>query len=350
MRLEIALENVSDVDMTPVLTKYTVRDAQLNVVDYEIRHDALNAFSTMNMTFARNINGGNYTGTNRLIIEANPHNDQIEQYHFNNFAELNFKTVGDNINPLLDVTFDNQHIMSGDIVSAKPVINIMLKDENKYLALDDPSLLEVYIKYPGAVQPVRIDSQSGIPFTFYPANSANLAHDNKAQMELRPSFTIDGTYELLVKDRDKSGNNSATTDALFEGTPATFFDYKTTFEVINKPMVTNVLNYPNPFTTNTKFVFTITGSEVPDFMKIQIMTIKGTVVKEIFKEELGPLHIGRNITEYGWDGRDQYGDLLANGIYFYHVITRLDDKEMDQMGMSYDKYFKKGFGKMALIR
>jgi len=110
------------------------------------------------------------------------------------------------------------------------------------------------------------------------------------------------------------------------------------------------LNYPNPFTTSTKFVFTITGSEVPDFMKIQIMTIKGTVVKEIFKDELGPLRVGRNITEYAWDGRDQYGDLLANGIYFYHVSTRLDDKQMDQMGMSYDKFFKKGFGKMAIIR
>ncbi len=350
MKLEVALENVSDVNMDSILTKYTLRDAHLNVVDYYIRHNPLGAFDTMHMVFNRNINGGNYNGTNRLIVEANPNSDQIEQYHFNNFLELNFSTIADKINPLLDVTFDNQHIMNGDIVSAKPTIHVMLKDENKYLALDDSSLLQVYIRYPGASEPVKIDQASGIPFTFYPANSANLAHDNKAQMEIKPVFTVDGTYELLVKDQDRSGNNSATTDALYQGTPATYFDYKTTFEVVNKPMVSNVLNYPNPFTTSTKFVFTITGSEVPDFMKIQIITIKGTVVKEIFKDELGPLHIGRNITEYAWDGRDQYGDLLANGIYFYHVITRLDDKQMDNMGMSYDKYFKKGFGKMAIVR
>jgi flagellar hook assembly protein FlgD len=85
-------------------------------------------------------------------------------------------------------------------------------------------------------------------------------------------------------------------------------------------------------------------------MKIQIMTIKGTVVKEIMKEELGPLRIGRNITEYTWDGRDQYGDLLANGVYFYRVVTRLDDENMEHYSQGYDRYFKKGFGKLVIVR
>ena len=122
------------------------------------------------------------------------------------------------------------------------------------------------------------------------------------------------------------------------------------FQVINKPQITNVLNYPNPFTTSTRFVFTLTGSEIPQYMKIQIMTVKGIVVKEITEQELGPIHIGTNITEYAWDGRDQYGSKLANGVYFYRVITRLDDKNMDGMSMSYDNFFKKGYGKMVILR
>ena len=164
---------------------------------------------------------------------------------------------------------------------------------------------------------------------------------------MKPTFVLDGKYELMVKDRDRSGNNSSN-ESRFENN--TFYDYKTTFEVITKPMITNVLNYPNPFTTSTKFIFTITGSEVPDYMSIQIMTIKGTVVKEIMKEELGPLRVGRNITEYTWNGRDEFGDLLANGVYFYRVVTRLNDKNMDQMSQSYDKFFKQGFGKMVIVR
>jgi len=72
-------------------------------------------------------------------------------------------------------------------------------------------------------------------------------------------------------------------------------------------MISNMFNYPNPFTTSTAFVFTITGSQVPQNIRIQILTITGKIVKEITKEELGPLHIGRNITEYKWNGTDMYG-------------------------------------------
>ncbi len=36
--------------------------------------------------------------------------------------------------------------------------------------------------------------------------------------------------------------------------------------------------------------------------------------------ELGPLHIGSNITDYAWDGTDEFGDQLANGTYLYRVV------------------------------
>jgi hypothetical protein len=59
-----------------------------------------------------------------------------------------------------------------------------------------------------------------------------------------------------------------------------------------------ISNYPNPFTTSTAFVFTLTGSTVPQNMKIEILTVSGKIVKEITKEQLGPIHIGNNITTY----------------------------------------------------
>ncbi len=348
MHVEVALENVTDIPMDSMLASYTIRDAQFHVYDTLIRHAPLpgQQDSFIVLSYGQSINSNTYEGLNRLVIEANPNEDQLEQYHFNNYAELNFKTVGDKINPLLDVTFDGQHIFNGDIVSTQPTIMVTLKDENKFLALNDSSLLDLYLKYPGESTLRRLNFDN-ITMKFYPADSTNLTKGNKAQVELKPTFTIDGTYELIIRDRDRSGNNSSMES---RNENNRFYDYKISFEVINKPMITNILNYPNPFTTATKFIFTITGNEVPDYMRIQIMTIKGTVVKEITKEELGPIHIGRNISEYTWDGRDTYGDLLANGVYFYRVTTRLDDKEMDHMGTNYDKYFKKGFGKLVIVR
>jgi hypothetical protein len=72
-----------------------------------------------------------FPGLNTINVDVNPANDQPEQYHFNNFLFKNFYVNVDKTNPLLDVTFDNVHILNEDIVSAKPHILIKLKDEAK---------------------------------------------------------------------------------------------------------------------------------------------------------------------------------------------------------------------------
>ncbi|MEQ8882791.1 MAG: T9SS type A sorting domain-containing protein, partial [Cyclobacteriaceae bacterium] len=108
--------------------------------------------------------------------------------------------------------------------------------------------------------------------------------------------------------------------------------------------------YPNPFSTNTRFVFTLTGGTIPDQIKIQIMTISGRVVKEINQDEIGPIRIGNNITQYAWDGRDEYGDLLANGVYLYRVFIRQQGESLNHRFTTADKAFKNGYGKIYILR
>ena len=277
-----------------------------------------------------------FAGSDILWMDVNPPGHakyQPEQFHFNNIAQIPFAVNRDKINPLLDVTFDGVHILNGDIVSAKPVIYISLKDENKFLALNDTSKFNVYLLAPGASQETRL-SFHDYTLLFTPAQLPN----NSCKIQYHPSLLTDGKYTLHIFSRDRSNNVSGQ------------YDYRIQFEVINKPSITEVLNYPNPFSTSTKFVFTITGSEVPETFKIQILTITGRVVKEITRDELGFLHVGRNITDYAWDGKDQFGDQLANGVYLYRVQTRLNGNEIDHMNTSADSYFKKGYGKMLLMR
>lgn len=110
------------------------------------------------------------------------------------------------------------------------------------------------------------------------------------------------------------------------------------------------MNYPNPFTTSTRFVFTLTGSKVPDVFTIQILTITGKVIREITKDELGPINIGRNMTQYAWDGTDEFGDRLANGVYLYRVIMKIDGSAIERKASGADQYFTQEFGKMYLFR
>jgi flagellar hook assembly protein FlgD len=157
-------------------------------------------------------------------------------------------------------------------------------------------------------------------------------------VEYQPEQLPDGIYTLKAQATDESGNLSGSKP------------YSVQFEVINESRITNFFPYPNPFSTSTRFVFTLTGSEIPDEIIIQIMTVAGRVVREITQDEIGPIKIGHNRTEYAWDGRDEYGDQLANGVYLYRVKVRLQGQNMDMRATSADKAFKNGVGKMYLLR
>ncbi|MFY7899040.1 MAG: hypothetical protein ACOVNY_02575, partial [Chitinophagaceae bacterium] len=281
-----------------------------------------------------------YTGNNTLFIDVNPTNSPVEQYRFNNFLYKNFFVKIDDKKPLLDVTFDGVHILNNDIVSSKPAIRIELKDESTFQLLNDTSLVTVQLRYPNfSMRRFRFNNDT-LRFT------AATSQDNKAIVDFSPYLQEDGDYELIVTGKDKSENTSATQE------------YRVAFKVYNKPMISNVFNYPNPFTTSTAFAFTLTGSEVPQNIKIQILTVTGKIVREITKAELGPIRIGNNITEFKWDGTDMFGAKLANGVYLYRVLTNLNGNTLDKFkttdrnggNVDTDKFFKAGYGKMYLMR
>jgi flagellar hook assembly protein FlgD len=66
--------------------------------------------------------------------------------------------------------------------------------------------------------------------------------------------------------------------------------------------------------------------------------------------ELGPIHVGNNVTSFKWNGTDEYGDKLATGVYIYQVITKINGEEIDHRNISADKYFKNNFGKLYILR
>lgn len=287
----IAFKNISQTAFDSLKIKFIITDAS-NVPHPIVMPKGKALISGDTLMVRYSFDSKDYIGMNTLFVEINPDNDQPEQHHFNNFIYKNFYVSGDRINPLLDVTFDGVHILNRDIVSARPHILIKLKDESKNLALSDTSLLKVQIRFPdGTIKTYRFDNDT---VRFTPANLAN--GENTATIDFTPLLSgEDDEYELIVSGKDAAGNKAGENE------------YHVIFRVVSKPMISNLLNYPNPFTTSTAFVFTVTGTQPPQNMRIQILTITGKVVREITSNELGPIHIGRNITEFKWDGTDMYG-------------------------------------------
>ncbi len=64
----------------------------------------------------------------------------------------------------------------------------------------------------------------------------------------------------------------------------------------------------------TVFMFTLAGDMVYD-CKIKIYTVSGKLIKTLYS----PVNIGYN--QIFWDGRDDDGDEVANGVYFYKLIV-----------------------------
>ena len=348
-KIRLPIQNISNIPFTQdsLLVTYWIVDAggTTHNLPRKLKKKPFNPNEVIFDTISINTFG--YKGNNTLWVEVNPVNNlhtslgalstshcQLEQYHFNNMLNIPFRVTGDKTNPLMDVTFDGVHILNDDIVSAKPEIQITLKDENKFMALNDTGSFRVYLFKPGSTNSVRVYFGSSQQYMqFIPASLPN----NSCKVIYKADLPEDGTYKLMVEAQDKSHNESGAND------------YTIDFEVINKPSITHVMNWPNPFNNATHFVFTLTGSEIPTYFKIQIITITGKVVREIDLSELGPIHIGRNITDYAWNGTDMFGDRLANGVYLYRVLTRINETSIELNKSGADPYFKKEFGKMYLL-
>jgi len=341
-RFKINFTNISQLNFKPNLSakyklfnkeKQTLIDSGRIIYLPILFKDSSFIFDYKHSTVGLN---GNY----QFELLYNENYEQQEQLLINNAAIFNFFIKKDIINPLLDITFDGRHIINNEIVSPNPKIHIVSKDNNKLLLQNDTNTFTLALKYPNS------NSFTDIPITspnvnFIPATNSS----NVAQLDFNPTGLQDGTYTLKVQSRDGSKNEAG---SLF---------YEISFRVINEQSVTNFYPYPNPFSTSMKFVFTLTGNELPQDVRISIMTLSGKVVRQITKNELGQLRIGNNISDFTWDGTDQFGDKLANGVYLYKVdVTDTNGKEMKEAdfdaadAQNREKYFKKNIGKIYIMR
>jgi len=323
--------NISGNDFTDsLMVEYRIENIQTGVST--TRYMRIRSPKRNEQTYFRVlINSLEFLGENRMTVTVNPRL-QAEQVYENNTLQVRFRTKPDDINPVLDVAIDGRQIMDGEIVSPEPFIVITLKDENKRLIKRDTTGWDIRIG-------LNIPNAEMRRINFNDPNlNWRVDASGRFIIEYRSNKLPNGSYLLMVQARDVTGNLSGREP------------YRITFRVINETTVTNFYPYPNPFSTSVRFVFTLTG-EIPEDIRIQIMTVSGKVVKTIFKDDLGPLRIGNNISQYAWDGTDEFGDQLARGVYLYKVdVRKAGGEDFDRRPTDADNMFKQGYGKLYLMK
>jgi hypothetical protein len=89
------------------------------------------------------------------------------------------------------------------------------------------------------------------------------------------------------------------------------------FKVSQDVELLQVYNYPNPFKNGTHFTFVLT--QVPEEVNIKIYTVAGRLIKEI---NVSQSNLTTNFNKIFWDGKDNDGDELANGVYLYKISVK----------------------------
>jgi hypothetical protein len=118
-----------------------------------------------------------------------------------------------------------------------------------------------------------------------------------ALLEITPQLE-QGTHILEVLVKDPGGNRTYERRA---------------FRVVTDLMLIDPLNYPNPFTDETHITFKITQ---PSDISIKIFTLAGRLIKQFPIE-----YVNAGFHRFYWNGKDQDGDRLANGVYLAKITA-----------------------------
>ena len=94
-----------------------------------------------------------------------------------------------------------------------------------------------------------------------------------------------------------------------------------TFIVVNDNdlVLSNVLNYPNPFVNYTEFWFNHNKPNEALEVQVQIFTISGKLIKTLNQSVQSDGLLSREIT---WNGLDDFGNKIGKGVYVYRLQVR----------------------------
>jgi hypothetical protein len=228
-------------------------------------------------------------GSKMLQVNADAAGEVDEIYEDNNTLQIPFYVKKDSRAPDIKITFDGVDVFDGSYVSGHPVVKILVSDLSYSSISPDPYSLMIYTD--GNYIPPE-----EIKYTFA---------EKVISAEFSPQL---GEGEHIIKIAASDPENNCKEEVLC-------------VNVSGGTLLLSAYNYPNPFSRETWFTFILTG--IPDELLIKIYTTAGRLIRKIVVD---PGELTRDFNRVYWDGRDEEGNIAANGIYFYKIITRKGDK------------------------
>ena len=261
----------------------------------------------------------NYTvGTGRMLGYADNKIFDV----FNNQAvqvgDINPNGVNDNQPPKVKLYMNNTNFANGGITNQNPMLLACITDDTGINSTGAGIGHDITTYLDGEIVNTVVLNDYYSPGEGNGCLAPGLADYQKGNVTYPFRNLAPGEHTLTFKVWDI--NNNSTTESL----KFVVKDETNQHLVINRP-----LNWPNPFTDKTYIQFEHNCDDILD-VNVQIYTITGKLVKTISQTVMAePFLQGFRTPKQAieWDGRDDFGDVVAKGTYIFKIFARSQNQE-----------------------
>lgn len=233
-----------------------------------------------------------YYSTNYILNE-----DSKGSYNNIMIGGLDTNYTGDKSGPELNIYLNDENFVSGGITNQKPKLLVKLKDDSGINTTGTGIGHDIM---------ATIDQKANLQFKLNDYYESDIDNFKSGKVEFSLPVLEPGEHSLRLKAWD-AVNNSSEDSIIF------IVKNNEKFEI------NHVLNYPNPFSTNTSFFFEHNRPGELLEVYIHIFTVTGRIIKTIHHEVISQ---GFRSDGIPWDGKDDFGNKPGRGVYFYRLAVR----------------------------
>ncbi|MFM9056939.1 MAG: type IX secretion system sortase PorU [Bacteroidota bacterium] len=213
--------------------------------------------------------------------------------------------LSDNAGPEIRLYMNDEGFVPGSMTSPNPLV---------YAILTDSSGINTVGNGIGHDITAQLDGKPNLLYVLNDFYESDLDSYQQGKVRFPLEGLSEGTHTLVLKAWDINNNSS---------------EQQIEFVVASSERLAldRVLNYPNPFTTRTTFLFEHNKPCEGMAVQVQVFTISGKLVKTLDSYQICE---GFRNSPLEWDGRDDFGDPLGKGVYVYRLKVRTADGETAQ--------------------
>ena len=215
---------------------------------------------------------------------------------------LSSNGLNDGEGPLIKLYMNNEDFVFGGLTDEHPKL---------YAVLDDSSGINTVGNGIGHDITATLDGDQKNLMTLNDYYESDLDNFQKGRVLFPMDKVSSGRHSLELKVWDINNNSSKA---------STEFVVSESAELA----LQHVLNYPNPFTTHTTFMFEHNKPGVGMWVQVQVFTVTGKLIKTLDKYLVNE---GFRNFSLEWDGTDDFGDRIGRGVYIYRLKVRTADGE-----------------------